>query len=275
MDIKEVITTRKSTRTYRDEAITADAREKLEAYMAQVTSPFDIKTRFALIDAERAGLQGERLGTYGVITGAKNYIAAITEKAERYEENLGYAFEQIILYATSLGLDTCWLGGTFQRAAVARVLDLKDNEVLPIISPVGYAKDSRSLIDSLFVKISSSYNRKDWSELFFEDRLGNPLEKGRAGHYAEVLDMVRLAPSASNKQPWRIVKCGDMFHIYLCRTPWYRRILRFDLQRLDMGIAMCHFDLMAHARGLTGKWVDKNPGLPTDKHTQYLITYAP
>jgi hypothetical protein len=45
------------------------------------------------------------------------------------------------------------------------------------------------------------------------------------------------------------------------RTPGYREdlIKRFldlcDLQRLDMGIAMCHFELTTNELGLEGKWV--------------------
>lgn len=33
-----------------------------------------------------------------------------------------------------------------------------------------------------------------------------PLEKEEAGNYEAALEMVRIAPSASNKQPWRILK---------------------------------------------------------------------
>ena len=32
-----------------------------------------------------------------------------------------------------------------------------------------------------------------------------------------------------------------------------------DLQRVDMGIAMCHFELAARERGLAGRWVVEQP----------------
>ncbi len=94
------------------------------------------------------------------------------------------------------------------------------------------------------------------------------------------LEMVRLGPSASNKQPWRIVKHDRFWRFYLRRTPGYRedlikRILDLcDLQRLDMGIAMCHFELTARELGLEGEWVvetdlDTNP----DELTEYMVSW--
>ena len=92
--------------------------------------------------------------------------------------------------------------------------------------------------------------------------------------------MVRLGPSASNKQPWRVVKHDRYWRFYLRRTPGYRedlikRILDLcDLQRLDMGIAMCHFELAAREMGLKGKWIveavtDQYP----DALTEYIVSW--
>ena len=40
------------------------------------------------------------------------------------------------------------------------------------------------------------------------------------------------------------------------------RLLRLaDLQRIDMGIAMCHFELVAQQCGLKGCWEVDDPGL--------------
>ena len=35
------------------------------------------------------------------------------------------------------------------------------------------------------------------------------------------------------------------------------------MQRLDMGIAMCHFELTAQELGLEGKWIIAEPGIRT------------
>ena len=94
--------------------------------------------------------------------------------------------------------------------------------------------------------------------------------------------MVRLAPSASNKQPWRIVKDGSAWHFYLQRTPKYGpgsvvfNVMKLaDLQRVDMGIAMCHFELTARELGLDGKWARMNPGLEIpDERTEYVVSWV-
>ena len=65
--------------------------------------------------------------------------------------------------------------------------------------------------------------------------------------------MVRLGPSASNKQPWRIIKNDYGYDFYLNRTKAYAKG-PFDMQKNDIGIAMCHFGLTAKEMGLKGQW---------------------
>ncbi|MFN2157505.1 MAG: nitroreductase family protein, partial [Anaerolineae bacterium] len=112
--------------------------------------------------------------------------------------------------------------------------------------------------------------RKPWETLFFELTVADPLSREAAGPYAVPLDMVRAAPSASNKQPWRIVKDGGRWHFYLQHTPNYKP----DMQRIDMGIAMCHWALTAQERGLQGEWaVDPPPIAIPDPDTAYIATW--
>ena len=96
------------------------------------------------------------------------------------------------------------------------------------------------------------------------------------GKYAAVLDCVRFGPSASNNQPWRIVRQSSQsaFHFYLKRTWGYDKFnARIDLQRVDIGIAMCHFELAVRDIGLTGRWAGANPGLETGT-AEYIISWV-
>ena len=117
------------------------------------------------------------------------------------------------------------------------------------------------------IRLGSRANqRKPWPELFFNQNFHTPLTPADAGPYREPLEMIRIAPSASNKQPWRIVKENGHLHLYLQRTKnYYKRYNRLigmaDLQRVDMGIAMCHFELSAKARQLKGEWIYEDPNL--------------
>jgi hypothetical protein len=120
--------------------------------------------------------------------------------------------------------------------------------------------------------------RKPWEELFFDGGFSTPLARESAGAYGAPLEMLRLAPSASNKQPWRIMRQGKDWHFFLQRTPGYpgrvpMGLLRIeDIQRVDIGIAMCHFELTAREQGLAGAWVARASGL-TAKNMEYVVSW--
>jgi len=272
MDVRQAILLRKSVRTYKNDPVSQELKDKLGKYIESVNGPFDTRMRFVIVDTDKATSRAKP-GTYGIITGARTFICAVVEPAERYEENLGYAFEKIILYATSLGLGTCWLGGTFNRSGFSDAAGLKGREFIPVVTPVGYPAEKRRLIDQVMVVSAGSGNRKKWSDLFFDKDLDTPLGEDGAGPFREALEMVRLAPSASNKQPWRIVKDGNKFHFFLRRTIGYKNLLGYDIQRLDIGIAMCHFELTVNELGFKGKWIDDLLWAEKGKEPEYIISY--
>lgn len=249
---RELIRERKSTRTYSPRPLEPEKKELLERFLEEQTVRSGLRGRFVLLDTLGEGKQ--KMGTYGFITGATTYVAGILHQEETDAVRFGEVFETIILYATSLGLQTCWLGGTFQREAFARSLKLEEGERLPVISPVGYGQESPRLGETILRSAIGANGRKSWDKLFFHESEEVSLTKGEAGAYAEVLEMVRLCPSASNKQPWRVVMDHDCFRFYLARTPGYG-VTGFDLQKNDLGIAKCHFELAARDLGLKGEWL--------------------
>lgn len=52
---------------------------------------------------------------FGRFQNVQNYIALIGEPNEKLEEICGYYGEKIVCQLVSLGLDTCWVGGSFQN----------------------------------------------------------------------------------------------------------------------------------------------------------------
>jgi hypothetical protein len=124
-------------------------------------------------------------------------------------------------------------------------------------------------------------HRLAWDQLFFDREFGSPLTKDTAGAYETPLEMVRIGPSASNKQPWRIVRKDDVWHLYIERTPGYRewwiaRLMNVDdMQRLDAGVAMCHFELAANELGMAGEWLVKEPGIEKpNERTEYIASWV-
>ncbi len=195
-------------------------------------------------------------------------------------EDYGYLMEAIILYATRLDLGTCWLGGTFTKNRFAKKINLTASETMPAVTSVGEYAASGQKRQGLASRAASSARRLPWEKLFSNYMMDVPLVRNEAAEYATALEMVRLGPSASNKQPWRILRRNQFWRFYMRRTPGYRKDLikqildLCDLQRLDMGIAMCHFELTAKEFGLKGNWIveDKLDKYP-DALTEYVVSW--
>jgi len=86
------------------------------------------------------------------------------------------------------------------------------------------------------------------------------------------LEMVRLAPSAVNRQPWRIVLDKHAAHFYLLRAKGMGGGV-LDMQKIDLGIALCHFDLAAQEAGLTPTFAESDPGLTPKNGEEYIATW--
>jgi len=273
LPVSELILRRVSHRVYRPVPISASAQDKLRAYAGRLTSgPLGTPLRFMLIAAsenERSSLRG--LGTYGFIRGTTGFVVGAMSPTESGFEDFGYAMEKIVLMAEDLGLGTCWLGGSFTRSSFAARIRLQRSERIPAVLAVG-------VIDG--VPPVRHRSRLAWNRLFFQDGFQTSLSTGAAGTYAGVLEMVRQGPSASNRQPWRIMRRGEAWHFFLQRTKGYRnnivtRLLGIeDIQRVDIGIAMVHFELTAREAGLTGRWTIENPGIETPAEgLEYRVTW--
>lgn len=266
--IKERISVRSFDKKKTDEA----AFKKLEEYINKVNEEAKTKLRFLLTDKREDSGSPEKLGTYGIISGAERYIIGVMDKNDRDDVEFGYLFEKIVLCATGLGLGTCWLGGTFKRSDFEQVAKLQENEHIPIVSPVGIKKEKTGLVNKMMRAGAGSDKRKPWNELFFEDSAETPLTEDAAGAYKTVLEMVRLAPSASNKQPWRVIRVKNEYRFFVCRNEGYG-VSSYDLQKNDLGIAMCHFELVAEELGLKGEWIKNETEKIPSKWT-YIATWV-
>lgn len=280
--IADLIRSRFSCRTYLSQPIDVDLKVRINEYISSdQEGPFGTRARFELVEVSKNDqLSLQRLGTYGFIKGATGFLVGATKRADDNLEDFGYLFERIVLHATSLGLGTCWLGGTFTKSSFARRISAGDDEIVPVVVSVGYIADKPRMIERLLGKNPHSKSRLPRDKLFFEGDFGNPLKRESAGEFDLPLRMVRLAPSASNRQPWRVVKQDNKFHFYLQRTPGYQEswLVRLttiaDLQRIDMGIALSHFGLMVEELGLVGHWQKADPSIPLpNEWTEYTISW--
>ena len=262
----DLIRRRRSVRTFDGKGLRQEDIKKLRARMDALENPFGLPIAWKLLDAREHGLSSP------VIVGADTYIAGKMKQAPRAEEAFGYAFEELVLYAEFLGLGTTWIAGTMDRPAFERAMELAPGEVMPCVSPIGVPAEKMSLRETMMRKGVKADSRLDFGELFFDGGFDRPLTPEKAGRYAEALEMVRWAPSAVNKQPWRIVLDGDTAHFYEKKSRGCVSASGWDLQKIDIGIAMYHFVCGIQQQGLTAEWQPADPGLQAPEATDYVIS---
>ena len=213
---------------------------------------------FTILNSEEYGLSSP------VIEGEEYYIIAKVPKAEHCEEAFGYSFEEMVLYAWSLGIGTTWIGGTLNREIFENAVGVGDDEYMMIVSPLGYPSDDHSKVDKNLREMVKGDERFPYHELFFEEDFNTPLES-----VEDCLEAVRWAPSAANRQPWRVVKSGKDYHFYVRHTEGYRSDVGWQVQKIDLGIAISHFMNIAEAQ-----FTIDDPGIETDEFTDYIATLS-
>ena len=114
-------------------------------------------------------------------------------------------------------------------------------------------------------------SRLPFDEVFFEGTFEKPLTPDAAGKLRDALEAVRLAPSAVNKQPWRAAVCGNRIHFYEKKNK--ARGEAWDVQKVDLGIALCHFALTAEKCGLTVSFKKEDPNLESAADMTYIASY--
>lgn len=259
--IFQLIKSRQSIRTYSSEPIESEILDKIQEYIDNITNPFNRKVCIEILKPNN--YQTNKLGTYGVIKNPSYFLVAYCEDKPFALEALGYAFEKVILYCTSLNLGTVWLGGTFNKSKFAKAVNLKEGYILPVVSPVGYPGLRRSPIGFL---IGSNHNKREpFSKLFSRNDFYTPMSKKQAGIYGDALEAVRLAPSSMNCQPWRVVYNDEGIHFYKTASK--------DINKIDMGIALCHFDSVLEDQRVKGRFKIINPNIKTDY--EYVISWIP
>jgi len=252
--VMDTIRSRRSVRTYTGEPLTEPQHAGIEAYLRELAQAYGVK--LALLKNE---YQDRKFGTYGMIKNPPAYIAAACRRDKEALIQAGIALEKSVLRCTEMGLGTCWLGGSFKRGEFGAALTVEEGEMIPAVIPVGKAQGKERWLDGVVRYVAKSGQRKPYGELFFDGGFDRPLSLGGAP-WRMALEMVRLGPSASNKQPWRAVKAGEALHFYLQHTAAYEK-MPFDMQRLDMGIAMAHFELAMAEQGAGGYWQKTDPRL--------------
>ena len=261
-NIEKLVRERRSVRTFEERPLKEQDREKMCAFMETIENPYSLPVEFRLLEGMNCP----------VVVGKDLYVGGKMKRAPHMNEAFGYSFEQLVLFAQSLGIGTVWIGGTMDRGAFEKAMVLETEEEMPCVSPLGYPAQKMSMRESLMRKGIKADERMAFEALFFEESFERPLTKERAGQWYQPLEMVRMAPSAVNKQPWRVIVRDNTVHFYLQRSKGFGGGA-IDMQKIDLGIALCHFDLAVKELGIPVKFSLSDPGLAVKDGMEYIASY--
>ena len=267
MNTLDLIRERRSVRTFDGIGLKPEDADKILEYARKAGNPYGIPIEWKLLDAKKGGLSSP------VIVGAEAFIAGKMKRVPHAEEAFGYSFEKVVLYARSLGVGTTWIAGTMDRKAFEKAMEVGEGEVMPCISPLGYAAKKMSVRETLMRKAIKADTRLERDEIFFDGSFDKPLTPDKACIPEQILEAVRLSPSAVNKQPWRMVFCQNKVHFYEKHAKNYVSDDGWDIRKIDLGIALCHFAMEAEECGTDVSFEIIDPGIPAPEDFRYIASF--
>lgn len=210
MTIEEAIAARHSVRQYDERPLTDEQVATLTAEIDKINAAKDLHIQ--LIQNEPKAFSGF-LAKYCKFSGAVNYIALVGKRSDDLKVKLGYEGERLVLMAQQMGLNTCWVAGSFSKEKVVQVG--KDEKYVAVIS-IGYGTTQGVAHTSKPIEeVASLAYTHDW------------FKKG--------VECVMLAPSAMNKQNFRFAQMAD------------GKVMATEghgpFAGLDLGIAKLHFEI--------------------------------
>ena len=129
----QAIEARHAVRSYTDEPLAPEAVEVLQKAIALVNEEANLNIQLVL-DEPRAftGFKARLVN----FTNVRNYLALVGPECKELDGIVGYYGEQLVLLAQSLGLNSCWVGGTYKVVNRAYNVDL--GQKLAAVVALGY-----------------------------------------------------------------------------------------------------------------------------------------
>ncbi len=217
MNEREAIRARHSVRAYRQEPIPAELREKLDDYVGKLNGESGLHIRICYDDP---ACFDSRLAHYGSFRNVANTIVLAGKKEGDFDFRCGYYGEKLVLYAQTLGLNTCWAALTFNKKRVKELIP--EGESLCMVIALGFGENQ------------GRQHRSKRPEQVSE--LAGPAPDW----FREGLEAALLAPTAVNQQKF----CFGLER----ETPTARVKGLGSYTRVDLGIAALHFELASGRR---------------------------
>jgi nitroreductase len=237
----DAIPTRISRRVFDGRSVAPDLLERLRAHCERFHPVPGV--RVAIAPSAPENIFTGYAGSYGRVRGFVSVAAFIGP--DRADTAAGYVGEAFVLEATRLGLDTCWVAGSYDRKRTAAVFTVAGDERIYSITPVGYATAKQAVDEKAMRTLVRSASRKPLSEIA-------PGASDWPDWARSAAESARLAPTGGNGQPARLRLDGGSLVIATADTTYWTA-------PIDFGIVMLHAELGALREGVTGVWDAATP----------------
>ena len=220
MTLTDAIKSRHSVRAYKEQPLAESTVKLLEEKIAELNKVGNLHIQ--LIKNEPKAFQGT-LAKYGKFRGVTNYFVMVGKKADDLDERVGYYGEQLVLYAQTLGLNTCWVGLSYKKVADTYVLD--EGEKVVCYIAVGYGETQG--VGHKIKTTQQVSNASDITPAWFK--------KG--------VEAALLAPTAVNQQKFSFEHVGVKNGKHLVHAK--KGFSMIGYTQMDLGIAKYHFEIGA------------------------------
>ena len=220
MTLQEAIVARHSVRAYQEQPLTDADAQALQDKMEQLNR--EGRLHIQLIRNEPKAFQGT-LAKYGKFRGVTDYLVMAGVQADDLDERVGYYGEQLVLFAQTIGLNTCWVGLSYTKIPDTYVLN--EGEVIKAYIAIGYG-ETQGMAHKI-KRIDQVSNAGDDTPEWF-----------RRG-----VEAALLAPTAINQQKFSFEYVGNTEGLPQVRTKKGFSLIGYT--HIDLGIAKCHFEIGA------------------------------
>lgn len=219
MNVYEAAKARHSVRSYLDKSLEPEKVETLKQAVLKCNEQSGLNIQLCLDDPAAFD---SFLARYGSFKNVKNYLALVGPKSESAEEACGYYGQRLVLLAQMLGLNTCWVGGTYSKKKSA--VRLGANEKLYLVISLGYGETQ-----------GKARKSKPLNVLCKSDIPGE-----LPAWFAAAMETALLAPTAMNHQKFLLTLAGNTVRA---------EALRGSYAKVDLGIVKYNFEIGAEAAG--------------------------
>lgn len=188
MDFKEAMQKRHMVRKYTDKPLSDEIIAKINERIELNNKTYDLNMKLMINNSKGVSSIMKLIMARGV----NNFIILAGDVSGNLDERLGYSGADIMLYAQTLGLNTWWVGGTFNRSVRRYV----DNKKVTGIIAIGYGQTQGVPHKSKNVEDVSKYEGTIIPPWFISG-----------------VDGALLAPTALNKQDFMLIGNGNRVKI--------------------------------------------------------------